>query len=262
LLRDAYHDIVVFSQGIVRLQGGTLETPAIGFQGSGGQFQWTSGSLHVGTFNGNLLNQAGTLAPGHSAGNTAIVGKYTQQSLGKLEIEIGGTSPGGTYDLVGITGNALLGGQLQLDMLGGFAPSVANSFTVLNAAGGIFGVFSNVTSGQRLATADGIGSFLVYYGPGSPYNQNQIVLTAFELAGIPGDFNHDGAVNAADYVLWRKGLGTPYTQFDYNVWRSHFGQTTGSGSGATASAAVPEPSTLVLLIFAAARWCLRRRRAA
>ena len=36
----------------------------------------------------------------------------------------------------------------------------------------------------------------------------------------------------------------------------------GSGSGASANAAVPEPATLVLLMFAAAGWCLRRRRAA
>jgi T5SS/PEP-CTERM-associated repeat protein/autotransporter-associated beta strand protein len=258
-------DIVVFPQGIVRLQGGTLDTPAIGFQGSGGQFQWTSGSLHVGTFNGNLLNQGGTLAPGHSAGNTTIVGNYTQQSFGELEIEIGGTSPGGTYDLVGITGNTLLGGQLQLAMLGGFTPSAANTFTVLNAASGIFGVFSNVTSGQRLATADGIGSFLVYYGPGSPYNQNQIVLTAFELAGIPGDYNQNGIVDAADYSVWRDHLGQSYqlanevagvspgqvTTADYDQWTLRFGNMVGSGGGSAGVAiGVPEPASGVLCALA------------
>jgi probable HAF family extracellular repeat protein len=63
---------------------------------------------------------------------------------------------------------------------------------------------------------------------------------------IPGDFNNSGAVDAADYVVWRKGLGTTYTQHDYNVWRANFGQTIGAGIGASANAAVPEPTTLVL----------------
>jgi hypothetical protein len=65
---------------------------------------------------------------------------------------------------------------------------------------------------------------------------------------IPGDYNHNGIVDAADYVVWRKGLGTTFTQADYDQWRAHFGQTAGGGSGASANAAVPEPSTLALLI--------------
>jgi dienelactone hydrolase len=67
-------------------------------------------------------------------------------------------------------------------------------------------------------------------------------------APLQGDFNHDGSVDAADYVVWRKGLGTIYTQNDYNIWRVHFGQTPGSGAGASTNAAVPEPTTLVLVI--------------
>src|SRR5262249_31257435 len=50
--------------------------------------------------------------------------------------------------------------------------------------------------------------------------------------GLMGDYNHNSIVDAADYVVWRKGLGTIYTQADYNVWRARYGQTSGSGSGA------------------------------
>jgi hypothetical protein len=60
---------------------------------------------------------------------------------------------------------------------------------------------------------------------------------------IPGDFNHDGRVNAADYVVWRKTDGS---QAGYNSWRMNFGRTSGSGS-ALAGGAVPEPASFVLL---------------
>jgi hypothetical protein len=58
-----------------------------------------------------------------------------------------------------------------------------------------------------------------------------------EIENLPGDFNGNGAVNAADYVVWRKGFGTTYTMADFNQWRANFGETLGSGT----SSAVPEP---------------------
>jgi hypothetical protein len=64
-----------------------------------------------------------------------------------------------------------------------------------------------------------------------------------DSAGLSGDYNQDGIVNAADYVVWRKGLGTNYVQNDYNVWRAHFGESAGSGSNTVMSVTVPEPST-------------------
>ena len=79
------------------------------------------------------------------------------------------------------------------------------------------------------------------------------------LVALTGDYNLDGTVDAADYVVWRKTDGTPA---GYNAWRTHFGQTAGSGSSTVANAAVPEPSTLVMLVLAAAGVCSRRRRAA
>jgi hypothetical protein len=77
-------------------------------------------------------------------------------------------------------------------------------------------------------------------------------------ASPPGDFNLDGTVDAADYVVWRKGLGTIHTEADYELWRTNFGQTAGSGSaryplGASAEAlpaTAPEPATSVLTSLA------------
>ncbi len=72
------------------------------------------------------------------------------------------------------------------------------------------------------------------------------------LAPFSGDFNNDHVVDAADYVVWRKGLGTTYTQSDYYVWRSQFGQTIpGSGSSLDSPTPVPEPTIAWLFILGA-----------
>jgi hypothetical protein len=71
-----------------------------------------------------------------------------------------------------------------------------------------------------------------------------------------GDFNNDGTVDAADYIVWRKGLGTTYTQADYDTWRANFGKTAGIGAALPSAEplldAVPEPTAVVLFIFAIA----------
>ncbi len=78
-------------------------------------------------------------------------------------------------------------------------------------------------------------------------------------AQVPGDFSRDGIVDAADYVVWRKGFGTEYTQADYDVWRAHFGQTVGSGAALPSAgplpAGVPEPTSVTLFGFGLALFC-------
>jgi hypothetical protein len=80
-------------------------------------------------------------------------------------------------------------------------------------------------------------------------------------AGLPGDYNSNSALDAADYVLWRKSPSTyGGNPSGYNTWRANFGQTAGSGSGATPNAAVPEPTTVKLLFLAVTSLRLWRRR--
>jgi hypothetical protein len=76
-------------------------------------------------------------------------------------------------------------------------------------------------------------------------------LRVIEPQQRPGDFNADGIVDAADYLVWRNGSGTTYTQDDYNTWRTHFGQTAGSASSADTNAAVPEPANGFVLFITA-----------
>lgn len=72
-------------------------------------------------------------------------------------------------------------------------------------------------------------------------------------AGVPGDYNGNNVVDAADYTVWRDGGpllnegASPgvVDEEDYNFWKSHFGNVPGSGSLA-GGAAVPEPSSCVM----------------
>ncbi len=83
-------------------------------------------------------------------------------------------------------------------------------------------------------------------------------------AGVPGDYNNNGTVDAADYVLWRKGaplaneVVTPgiVDATDYTAWRQRFGSTAaGAGGGA-----VPEPATWFMgLVVALAFGAVRKR---
>jgi hypothetical protein len=76
------------------------------------------------------------------------------------------------------------------------------------------------------------------------------------IVGVPGDYNNNGVVDMADYVLWRNGgplqneVNTPGTvdASDYDAWRARFGNTSGSGSSVH-GAAVPEPGSVILLIL-------------
>ena len=93
-------------------------------------------------------------------------------------------------------------------------------------------------------------------------------------AGPSADYNHNGVVDAADYVVWRNNLGATgapgsvagdgtgdgvVNQSDYDLWRSTFGQTTGGG-GSLSSASVPEPSTGLLAILISAIMAVPARR--
>src|SRR5262249_13494970 len=85
------------------------------------------------------------------------------------------------------------------------------------------------------------------------------------VPSINGDYNGNGVVDAADYIIWRKNLGLTggatkaqgdgtgdgnVMSDDYDYWRARFGNTSGSGSSASglATSTVPEPNTVVMLI--------------
>jgi T5SS/PEP-CTERM-associated repeat protein len=194
------------------------------------------------------VSNVGVVAPGTSPGALHVTGDFAQGASGKLQIELAGTTAGSQYDQLLLSGAATLDGTLEVSLIEGFSPTVGNLFEVVHANGGIIGGFDTVS---LPAIPNGMGWALIYTGVS--------VFLNVQSATLSGDFNSDGKVDAADYVVWRKtGISGPQ---GYNDWRAHFGQTPGSGAAARITA-VPEPATLVLLMFAAAGSCLRRCRAA
>ena len=121
------------------------------------------------------------------------------------------------------------------------------------------GTYANTFSGNSVQT------------PLYDYNQ---IMYRLDLGRIPdlfarlaGDYNRDGAVDAADYVVWRRAMQGDINlaadgshngvidRADYDVWRIHFGST---ASPAYVEVA-PEPTSCSLILIAAITCRLARR---
>jgi glucose/arabinose dehydrogenase len=204
--------------------------------GSAGQTVVKSGTLGgSGTFDHLSIRQGGTVAPGTLTGTMEVDNSFNMAEGAILAIEIGGTAPGTQFDLLDVGGVASLAGELKVSLIGGYQPEIGDEFKFLTAAGGVNGIFT----AQTLPSLPSSAAWRVWY---EAANVALVVVLA-------GDFNSDGFVDAADYVIWRKGLGTLYNQAHYNEWRANFGATTGSGSeGGSDLPAVPEPATTCLLL--------------
>lgn len=119
--------------GIYNLSGGNLVAGVIDTVTDGtAQFNFTGGTLAVGTFIGNLVNNGGTLAPGASPGTTVVQSDYTQSATGILSIELGGTDVG-LFDVLQVTGTATLGGDLDVAFWNGFSAAAGDSFDIVSA---------------------------------------------------------------------------------------------------------------------------------
>jgi len=213
-----------------------------------------STALFLGSFTGNGVTGGGhvflegDVRPGFSPGTMAFGGDVSFGPLATLEIELAGTNPGTQYDRVTVADVLDLGGALDVTLLGGFTPNAGDSFGIVSAAGGIAGAFS----AELLPALYGGLYFDVVYAP---------TTVSLLAAGVLGDYNYSGVVDAADFTVWRNALGRTgaglaadgngdkvITQLDYDVWRMHFGATAGSGSAGSSPTVVPEPATVLLAL--------------
>ena len=174
----------------------------------------------------------GLVSPGTSAGSLKIDGDYTQMATGKLLIELASAS----YDQLLVTGDVTLAGTLTVNLIASFIPSPGQAFTILTAD-------------------DVVGTFTTEMLPSVPnltfdviYNSQSVVLTV--LSALPGDYNGNGTVDAADYTVWRNHLGSVLrcpttTQPAVDDWTTTAGRcTTAKPSAADQVPLQPSPSPL------------------
>jgi hypothetical protein len=248
--------------GRLRLEGGTLDAQFVDVRG--GTLTGTGSVLTgSGPIPAQVENHGGIVAPGGGIGTLNIAGRFANASDGTLEFELGGTMAGTQYDQIHITREASLGGTLSVSLadLGGgtFTPSPGSSFTLLTAAKGVGGRF------DTLLLPAGF-QWNVTYGA------NDVVLSVMGL-GVAGDYNQNGVVDAADYIVWRGTMGDTgsglaadgngdmvVNQDDYALWRSNFGRSAaGASSAAIRATGVPEPASPLLVLVAACGLALSRK---
>jgi autotransporter-associated beta strand protein len=213
-----------YSGGTV-VRGGSMQILETGFGGSA--------NANFGTGNVTVMNPANVLTNPTGIAN----------ALSRLTI------PSGVINAIADTATLSIEGGAST----GFGPRAA-----VNLATGIDEVVGSLVLGGVTQTA--IGTYGSTTSP-ADFKSDQFFVgngvIRLVMAGIPGDYNHDGQVDAADYVVWRKtGINGPQ---GYNDWRSHYGQTSGSGSGLGANVSVPEPATLVTLLMGVLALCSHRR---
>ncbi len=224
------------NQGLLRAQAGTITINAGPFATSGavvadagrlinraaGDWVQTGGSvtangevqvvsnvylLQGGTLGGsgivdsNVTNSGGVVVPGNSPGTLTIQGTYTQQTGGAMTVEIGGTVAGTEHDQLAVTGAVSLAGALNVNTLGGFAPTWNQVFTILTGSS-VTGTFGTVNTPTLPA-----GSLKVIYGPMS-----------VKVGVCMADCNASGTLTIADFGCFQSKFaqGDPYADCNGN----------------------------------------------
>jgi hypothetical protein len=191
-----------------------------------------------------------------AAGSTAIFLEDLFSNAGTLLADLGSAEGYGHAEVYGEA--QLAGASLEVGLASGFVPSVGDSFVLLSAAGGITGT-------PTLATPN--PSNLLKWD--LDVDANQVTVSA--LPAVDGDYNVNGIVDAADYVIFRKlqgrtgrGLAADsddnnvVNTADYDTWRNNFGRMVSPAAGGLA--AVPEPSVAAPMCIGAAISLSRRRK--
>jgi T5SS/PEP-CTERM-associated repeat protein len=197
-----------------------------------------------GTFTGTgTVNFEGDLSPGSSPAAVNFAGDVAFGADAALQIEIGGITAGSQHDKLSIAGDLAFDGALEVALINGFTPTAGQSFNILDWLGTRTGTFSSL----ELPALTGLA-----WDTSQLYTDGVLAVAA---AGLPGDFNHDNSVDAADYIAWRKGVGVASTPENYNLWQENFARTNLPGGGASVVneslyAGVPEPASVALLLAA------------
>jgi hypothetical protein len=139
-----------------------------------------------------------------------------------------------------------------------FSPQPGDQFAIISTAGELVGDFASV---QLPGCINGGATCFVGF---PDYNVDSYFIQAFGVpaAGGGADFNGDGIVDEIDLAVWRQNLGGTgpagdangdgiVNSIDFFVWQDQVGtpgMPPGAGSGGASFGAVPEPTSLALLL--------------
>lgn len=162
--------------------------------------------------------------------DNATVGALTQQADADLLVALRSVSD--FYNLT-VTGAASFAGDVVVTLAPGFTPAVGAQFPIFTA-NSINGIPTFDFSAAPLANG------LTWNVALSPTSLSLVVAAA----GIPGDFNLNGLVDGADFLLWQRGGSfNPLSQADLALWKANFGA---SAPATPTTSAVPEPHAWLL----------------
>jgi hypothetical protein len=181
-----------------------------------------AGAINLASWN-SLDDQNYDAVDGPDAGTTA------GDALGEGWDQAGGSSVNQLVEhFLGETGSTIAAGE---------SVSLGNAYNT-----GIFGgADGDLQFSFGLNNGPQINSLVTYVGGG----------------GQPGDFDTDADVDGNDFLVWQRG-GAPggLTAANLTTWRNNYG-----APAVPAAGAVPEPSSLVLLVAAGALIACRRAKA-
>lgn len=226
--------------------GNILDGPTISVQGAGSR--WTA--------NGDVL-----LTPNRRFGRIEILDGAEAIIDGNLDLTFNPSRASLRVTLTDVNETPLTvtgeldinSSRLELDLSPDLVLNDGDVFTLADA-GSTSQFFSGASDGRVVTRAQGFDLVIDYL-----FGDVLLKVQPTTSPGLPGDYNDDGKVDAADYTVWRDSLymtgtglaadgnGNGYVGInDYNIWRWHYG-TVASTDGA-AAANVPEPSMLPLVL--------------
>lgn len=201
----------------------------------------------VATFHDSFTDNGGTLTV-LAGGNALFLSDLTFQAASALSLSLEQDleAPLGSGAPLSVAGITTLAGDLTVTVADDFIATLGDTFTLLSSTS-VAGVFDTTTLPDLPGTLE-FGLITTATGVSL-----QVQVETNTL--LEGDFNFDGTVDAADYTVWRDGLGTTFVQGDYDLWVANYGTTINSTSS---SQAVPEPTTILLMAFAVGAFSCRR----
>ena len=236
------------NNNVVASAGGTIDCQGGNCAGSG-------------TIGGNLSNNS-LVSPGNSPGILSVDGNFTQSAGGTLEIELAsnGGVAGTDHDRLAVTLAASLDGTLDLQLDGGYSPTIGDSFAGIVTAGTVSGNFATTNN----VVIDGRRGVAVTYTE-TAVNAQIGLRGNTDIAA--GDIDVDTSDLTTSIINFTSagGIGKTWADGDMDgdgdvdtsdLTTSIINFTSALSSG---SAAVPEPSAVVLLTLGMCLLVVRRQ---